>query len=142
MAFVSVTRLRPRGPHLLPFVAFHTWRSADQVKRAAGFLGGYLASGPRLTLWTVTVWTDEDAMRGYRNAAPHLRAMPGLMRWCDEAAVVHWITDDVAPPSPDEAARAMGQGRTSRLKRPSAAHAAGEPWPDRKAPRRGVSLSP
>jgi hypothetical protein len=140
MAFVSVTRLRPRSLRFLPGVALHTWRSRRQLRRAPGFLGGYLASGPHLTLWTVTVWQDEAAMRAYRNAAPHLKAMPKLIGWCDEAAVVHWTADDSAIPSPAEAAERMKGGRLSKVRHPSPGHAAGDPWPDGKVPLKGPAL--
>lgn len=59
MAFVSVTRLRPRSVSCLPGVLLHTRRSKKQVQRARGVLGGYLATGPAFALWTVTVWDDE-----------------------------------------------------------------------------------
>lgn len=142
MAFVSVTRLRPRSLRFLPAVAFHTWRSRSQVKRAEGFLGGYLASGPKLALWTVTVWADEAAMMAYRNGSPHLKAMPKLIGSCDEASVVHWKAENASVPSPDEAAERMRQGRTSKVRYPSRAQRAGNPWPDGKVPVKGPGLQP
>jgi hypothetical protein len=142
MAFVSVTRLRPRGLRFVPSVTLHTWRSRRQLKGARGFIGGYLASGPKLALWTVTVWTDEAAMRGYRNASPHLKAMPKLIDSCDEAAVVHWTSDDAFIPPPSEVAERMREGRTSKLRHPTPEHAAGSTWPDGKVPLRGPALHP
>jgi hypothetical protein len=139
MAFVSVTRLRPRSVRFLPLIGLHTWRSWKQLRRAAGFLGGYLATGPRLALWTVTVWTDEASMRAYRNASPHLKAMPRLLGSCDEASVVHWETDYPSGPTPTEAAEKMKQGRTSKVRHPTPAHAAGNTWPDCTVPREGPS---
>lgn len=142
MAFISVTRLRPRGLRFVPTVAFHTWRSRRQLRGAHGFIGGYLGSGPGLALWTVTVWTDEVSMRAYRNASPHLKAMPKLIGSCDEASVVHWTSEDASIPSPAEVAERMKQGRTSKLRHPTAEHAAGNPWPDGKVPLRGPGLHP
>ena len=122
-------------------LAFHTWRSSRQIVRADGFLGGYLASGPGMALWTVTVWVDGAATRAYRNSAEHLRAMPVLIGSCDEAAVAHWFAEDVALPSPAAAAAALKEGgRTSKLRHPSPGHAAGDTVPDDKAPARGPSL--
>jgi hypothetical protein len=123
-------------------IAFHSWRSSRQLKGAEGFIGGYLGSSPKLTLWTVTVWKEEAFMRAYRNAPPHLGAMPKLIGSCDEASVVHWTTHDAAIPSPPEVAERMKDGRTSKLHRPTPEHAAGNPWPDRKLPFRGPSLNP
>jgi hypothetical protein len=142
MAFVSVTRLRPRGLRSLPIVAFHSWRSGRQLRGANGFIGGYLASGPKLALWTVTVWTDEASMRAYRNSSPHLQAMPKLISSCDEAAVVHWETEDASIPAPGEAAERMKQGRTSKVRHPTAQHASGKTWPDGIVPRKGPRLRP
>lgn len=143
MPFASVTRLRPRNLRGLAVVALHTWRSKRQLKGQPGFLGGYLAtSRPKLALWTVTVWNDEPSMRAFRNASPHLKAMPALLDSCDEAAVVNWIIDDDSFPPPDEAAAKMKQGRISKVRRPSAAHAAGETWPDSKVPAKGLNLIP
>jgi hypothetical protein len=35
----------------------------------------------------VTVWLNRDAMAEFRRSGPHLKAMPKLLDWCDEAAV-------------------------------------------------------
>lgn len=138
MAFVSVTRLRPRGLRFAPAVLIDSWRSGKRLRQAEGFLGGYLGTGPRMVFWTVTMWADEDAMRAFRDSDPHRAAMPKLMEICDEASVVHWQGDDL--PSPAEAAERMRGGRASKLRHPSAAHAAGETWPDGKAPLKGPGL--
>lgn len=140
MAFVSVTRLRPRSLRFLPGIMLYTWRSRRQLRGSRGFITGYLATGPNLALWTVTVWADEASMRAYRNAAPHLQAMAKLIGWCDEAAIAHWTADEAGLPAPEEAAEKLRLGRTSKLRHPSAAHAAGEPWPDGKVPFKGPEL--
>jgi len=81
-------------------------------------------------------------MRAYRNGAAHLKAMPKLMASCDEAAVVHWTSDTNDVPQPPEVAERMRQGRTSKLRHPSAAHTAGNTWPDGKVPLKGPVLRP
>jgi hypothetical protein len=54
----------------------------------------------------------------------HLKAMPKLMEWCDEASVVHWTQEGSTPPSWEEADRRMRtQGRPSKVRYPSADHA-------------------
>jgi hypothetical protein len=140
VAFISVTRLRPRSIRFLPGVLLHSWRSRNQLQRARGFIGGYLAAGPKFTLWTVTLWSDEASMRNYRNQSAHLSAMPKLINVCDEAAVVHWVADGSTIPEPDEAAERMKLGRLSKVKHPSAAHAAGQCWPDGVVPKKGPRL--
>ena len=142
MAFVPVTRLRLWSLRPIPTITFHTWRSRQQVQGTPGFVGGYLASGPKLTLWTMTVWQDEHSMRAYRNAASHLEAMPKLIACCDEAAAVQWTSDDPASPQPAEVAERMKSGRTSKRNHTSLAHAAGETWPDGRVPLKGPALRP
>jgi hypothetical protein len=142
MTFVSVTRLRARSLRFVPRIGLHTWRSRRQLKGAAGFVSGYLASGPRWTFWTVTVWADEAAMSAFRNAGAHLKAMPSLIDACDEAAVVHWESESSSVPAPEEAAHRLLAGRISKLRHPSVEHASGGTWPDRKVPFRGPLLTP
>ncbi len=142
MAFISVTRLKPIGLLDLPPIALDTLRSRHQIERAPGFLGGYLATGPGPTLWTVTSWTNEAAIAAYRGSGAHARAMPRLSRTCSEASVTHWLAIDESLPNPEEAAERMRNGRTSRVRCPSPAHAAGDPWPDRIIPFRGPTLRP
>ena len=142
MPLVSVTRLKPRSWRFLPALGIYIWRSKRQLRRAEGFFGGYLASGPGLALWTVTVWQDEAAMRAYRDSLAHRSAMPKLVEICSEAAVAHWPSERRSPPPPPEAAARMMEGRTSRVKYPTCHHEAGETWPDRKVPTIGVDLPP
>jgi hypothetical protein len=142
MPYVSVTRLRPRSLRFLPAIAFHIWRSRLQIARADGFVAGYLATSPGLALWTVTLWSGRDAMLAFRNTAAHLRAMPLLIKSCDEAAVTGWETDSLAAPEPADVAARMSEGRISKVRHPSPAQATGNPWPDRTVPRRGPRLLP
>ena len=140
MVFVSVTRVRPRSLRFLLVVILHSWRSRHQFRGTRGFIGGYLASGPRFGMWTVTVWEDEQSMREYRNTGAHLKAMPKLIDACAEASFVHWTTDDRSIPSPQLISQKMKQGRTSKLRHPSSEHLTGNPWPDAKVPYRGPTL--
>ncbi len=143
MTFVSVTRLRIRAVRFLPGFFLYTWRSMRQVRRAPGFLAGELASGPSRTYWTVTVWDGEAAMRAYRVSGAHMRAMPKLLTWCDEAAVAHWEEPEAALPTVTEAAQRLGQdGRVSKVLHPTPAHARRETWPDRRVPSGNLVLTP
>lgn len=74
----------------------------------------------------MTAWRDEAAMSAYRIAPPHLHAMPKLLDWCDEAAVVHWHQESAALPDWQIAERRMaGSGRLSKVNHPSADQQAG-----------------
>lgn len=121
MGFVSVTRLRLRSIRFLPAFAIQTTRAMQQVRTAEGFQDGAVMGDLRLAFWTLTLWDAQPSMRRYMTDGAHRIAMPSLMKWCDEASVVHWDTDVV--PSWDEADRRMrNEGRPSKVLHPSADH--------------------
>ena len=142
MALISVTRLRLRSLRYFPPFVWYALTSARQAQRARGFLDGLLAGEKIRAFWTITAWSDEAAMRAYRNTDAHRRAMPKLLNWCDEASVVHWQQDDPDLPDMREASRRMvAEGRPSKVNHPSPAHAARQiavPQP----PRAGTRLRP
>jgi hypothetical protein len=135
MPFVSVTRLRPHRLWHAPGLVVDSLRIARQIRRTAGFLGGYLAIGKGLSFWTVSVWEGAAAMVAFRNNGAHREAMPRLIRICDEASYAHWDQPEAAPPCPAEAAlRLASAGKLSKVRYPSADQNAGRPWPDGMAP--------
>ena len=123
MAFNSITRLRLRSFFTLPAFLREAQASAAQAGRSAGFISGALLVEGRMVFWTRTAWEGEDAMKAYRDAAAHRTVMPKLVDWCDEAAVAHWEGE---PVSDWDAiyARMAAEGRSSRVRRPTAAHMA------------------
>ena len=123
MYFVSLTRLRLRSFLFMPGFLFYASRSLEQCKHADGLLDGSLLPDRKLTYWTMTLWCNAAAARGYMATGAHLTAMPKLMRWCDEASVVHWTTNDTALPSWEAAVQKMRtEGRASKVLYPSSAH--------------------
>jgi hypothetical protein len=143
MTLTSITRLRVRALRFMPGFLLHALQSERQLRHSPGFLGGYVANGPGRAFWTVTAWTDVEAMRAFRRTGAHLKAMPKLLDWCDEAAVATLADSEPAVPEPDlAAARLEAEGRLSKVRHPSAAHAAGALWPDGKLPRRGPTIVP
>ena len=125
MPFISITRLRVRALRFLPAFAWHTIPSLRQVREALGFQGGALLPDRDWAFWTMTAWDSEASMRHYIMAGSHRTAMPHLLNWCDEASVVHWVRPDDGLPSWAEADRRMREnGRASRVRFPSANHAA------------------
>jgi hypothetical protein len=79
-----------------------------------------------LGFWTSTVWESRDAMRAYRSSGMHLKAMPKLLRWCNEAAFVQWEQPEATAPAVDLAFDRMSRGGTlSKVNKPSARHTAG-----------------
>ena len=109
MPFVSVTRLRIRSVRFLPFFFLSAVRSQHQVKASPGFVGGAFLADQSRTFWTMTGWNDEASMRRFMTSGAHKAAMPRLMRWCDEASVVHWEQTADELPTWGEADRGCGR---------------------------------
>ena len=80
MPFISVTRLHLRSWRFFPSFLVHTLASARQIRRAEGFIEGYLGGDPDRGAWTVTVWRDEVAMQEYRRVIHALAELPPLER--------------------------------------------------------------
>ena len=143
MPLVSVTRLRIRSwRFLLPF-AIYALRSVSQARRSPGFLSGWVGSSGNRAFWTVTVWTDEAAMKRYRDSGVHKAAMPKMLDWGDEGAMARYEQDTSEPPSgPAAQAALLARGRTSKVRNPTLDHLAGKTVPDGKSPFAGRILTP
>src|SRR5580658_2106265 len=137
MPLISVTRLRVRSCTVLPQFLWDTFKSARQVQRSSGFLGGRLLVNAPYVFWTMTAWQDEAAMNTYRTGGAHRRAMPKLLNWCDEAAVVHWTQESVEIPMWPAAHQLMlEKGKLSKVNHPSPVQASQQipaPKPNRFA---------
>jgi hypothetical protein len=134
MPVVSITRLRVRSwRYLVPFLVY-ALRSARQARGAAGVLHVALLRDAHRTFWTRTLWTTEAAMKAFMLAGVHRQAMPRLLDWCDEAALVHWTQEDADPPEWSVAHRRLQQeGRPSKVRNPSEAQTKYEIVEPRKA---------
>jgi hypothetical protein len=140
---VSLTRLSVRAWRYMPGFVWYTYQSKRQLLRSPGFVGGLLASAPSRTFWTTTAWTDEAAMKRYRDSDWHKRAMPKLLHWCDEASVARWTQDtSELPTAAGMLDKMKAAGRTSKVRHPSPGHAAGQTVPDGLAPRPGLPIRP
>ena len=143
MALISVTRLRVRSIFYLPQFFWHTFRVQRQAKSSPGMLAGRLMLEAHWVFWTTTVWETEAAMRTFRSSGAHMKAMPKLLDWCDEAAYVHWEQESPELPSWAEAHRKMvTEGKLSKVKNPSAAQAAKEFPEPRHVGSEGQRLNP
>jgi heme-degrading monooxygenase HmoA len=124
MPLISLTRLRVRSFRYLPGFLWDTFQSVRQVQRSPGFLGGRLLVNSGYVFWTMTAWQDEAAMNAYRTSGAHRQAMPELLNWCDEAAVVHWTEESAEIPEWQQAEQHMSEnGRLSKVNHPSAVQA-------------------
>jgi heme-degrading monooxygenase HmoA len=133
MPLISVTRLRVRSFRYLPGFLWDTFQSVRQVQRSPGFLGGRLLVNAGYVFWTMTAWQDETAMNAYRTGGAHRQAMPKLLNWCDEAAVVHWTQESAEIPEWREAQQHIAEkGRLSKVNHPSRVQASQQiPAPQR-----------
>lgn len=122
LVFVSVTRVRLRSWRFLPSFFWSASRSQKQARAADGNLHSELRRDHHGAYWTVTVWSDEESMRQFMMSGSHRQVMPRALEWFEEAAVVHWLQDTPAVPSPQEAhARLQQEGRATKVKYPSEA---------------------
>ena len=142
MPVVSLTRLHVVSRWSMPAFLYYAYVSGRQARRAAGFLTGWLGNDDEWGFWTSTVWESLDAMRTFRNSGVHLKAMPKLLRWCDEASFVHWEQAGAAAPGMADAYdRLSREGKLSKVRTPSARQAAGGTV-GHHAPRRTQLLAP
>ena len=124
MALISVTRLRVRSFIYLPQFFWDTFKAMRQTERSSGFLGGRRLINTKNVFWTVTAWKDEAAMNAYRTGGAHRSAMPKLLNWCNEAAVVHWTQESSEIPFWREVhQRMVEEGKPSKVNHPSPEHA-------------------
>jgi len=123
MALVSITRLRIRSLRFIPAFFYYALLSTRQVRRAPGNISADFLNDANWTFWTCTLWKDESAMRAFMMSSSHRSAMPKLIHWCDEAAIVHWTQESESRPDWFEAWRRMSsEGRPSKLNHPSTDH--------------------
>jgi hypothetical protein len=91
-----------------------------------------LGSEQNWVFWTITMWKDQASMRAFMLSGHHKKAMPVLNELVDEASVTHWEQDsDKLPKWPEAYQRLRQNPKFTKIKYPSADHAAGRL--DRKA---------
>ena len=125
MSFISLTRLRIRSWRFLPMFFYHAVQTLSQAKKAPGNVSAIVLNDANRVFWTMSVWTDEQAMRAYMISGAHGKVMPKLMEWCDEAATAHWTQESATAPSwPEAHQKLITLGRRSKVRHPSKAQEA------------------
>ena len=133
MPVISVTRLHLASRWFFPQFVFYALASSKQARRSPGFLTGWTSNDGDFGFWTSTVWDSPETMRAFRNSGVHLKSMPKLLRWCDEASFVHWEQAEASAPDIDTAFdRLSRDGKLSKVHKPSARHQAGRTVSDRR----------
>lgn len=132
MPAISVTRLELRGYRFLPSFFFHTYRSQKQLAASPGYLAGGTAMESLRSFWTVTCWQSLDAMRAFRNAGAHMKAMRRLIDICCAASYTHFEQDSAELPTLEQAhARMLAEGKLSKVRYPSALQQSGRAATDK-----------
>ncbi len=127
VAFVSVTRLHLASIWSFPVFLWYSLAAARQARRSAGFRGGWLGNDTERAFWTCTVWESGEAMRAFRNTGVHVKVMPTLLRWSDEASYTHWQQAEAVVPDAGAAYERLARGGTlSKVLKPSPRQSAGE----------------
>lgn len=122
MPFVSVTRLRVKSIfYLISFMRANE-ASVKALKASSGLLNGKELIDKKLTFWTITIWENEESMKGFRSSLSHRNAMQQLPKWCDEASYHHWVQEDNQIPTWESIAEKLySEGRLSKVRNPSKA---------------------
>lgn len=127
MPFISVTRLRIKSIFfLIPFMRANE-ASAKALKVSTGLLKAKELMDKKLTFWTITIWENEDSMKGFRGSSSHRIAMQHLPKWCNEASYHHWFQEDNECPSWNVISEKLySDGRLSKVRNPSKAQASNQ----------------
>ncbi len=127
MPFVSVTRLRVKSIlYLIPFMRANE-ASAQELKLSRGLLKGKELIDKKLTFWTITLWEDEESMRGFRSSLSHRNAMQHLPKWCNEASYHHWVQEENEFPEwKTVSEKLFTEGKLSKVRNPSKAQVANQ----------------
>ena len=130
MPLASITRLRVRSIRSLPEFLWRAFASVRQARTTPGCLFADVRREAKLVFWTRTLWRDEPSMRAFMTSGAHRVVMPKILDWCDEASLAHWPQDSDTPPDWTTAEmKVRTEGRISRVRHPSDAHARGETVP-------------
>lgn len=78
MPVCSITRIEPRPGHAKT-VRRMSNGIAKQMARSSGFLEGRMMID-KGALWTMSLWSDEASMTGFRDTGVHRDAMPETKR--------------------------------------------------------------
>lgn len=74
-----------------PVFLLHSLRLWRQARRSAGIMGVSLRAQPvKGTFWTLSAWTDRQALAAFARTDPHAAAMKRIRPWTKSATFRFW----------------------------------------------------
>jgi len=93
-AFVMASRFELTSGWRSPAFLNQSIRAWRQARRSPGVLGVTLrAQLLRSTYWTLSAWTDQDALYAFARAEPHRTIMKRARPWARTATFRFWTAD-------------------------------------------------
>lgn len=86
MGMLSVTRLKLIKPWLVPRFLTELSPVVRELRVAPGYIAGRILGDSTGSMWTMTLWKTEDALRHYYKNGAHRAVMPKIVRYACEAA--------------------------------------------------------
>ena len=94
--------------------------SVKELKVSKGLLKGKELIDKKLIFWTITIWENEESMKGFRGSSSHRNAMQHLPKWCSEASYHHWVQEENEFPTWNTVSDILySEGRLSKVRNPS-----------------------
>ena len=121
VSVVYLTRLRLRSRWMIPRFLFANIPILIQLRTAQGFQGGASIMEARGVFWTMSLWTDAEAMRAFKIGGAHGAVMPKNLDWSIESAGAGWDRDTL-PNWAEAHAHLTAHGRATRVRKPTAEH--------------------
>lgn len=123
MFYLSVTRLKLKSPCYLLAFLLSTEQVVSQIRASEGFLQGKLMATFNLSMWTMTLWTSEEASRAFYLSGTHRAVMGKLSTWSSEAVAGHITVESCQLPTWGNARMELCKiGYFAKLKEPSVDH--------------------
>ncbi|RFU36856.1 DUF3291 domain-containing protein [Actinomadura logoneensis] len=112
-AVVMASRLEVRSLRHVPGFFLASMALLRQARRSPGALGLALRAEPlRRTFWTVSAWTDREAVNAYASAEPHRSSMRAKRKVMRESVFVFWsVPASDLPIGWDEVERRIAEKR-------------------------------
>ncbi|ACY99003.1 hypothetical protein [Thermomonospora curvata] len=118
-ALVMASRFQLKTPWRAPAFLLHSLRLWRQARRAPGALGVSLRARPlRGTFWTLSAWTDHEALYRYARTDPHGAVMRKIRPWTRDAQFRFWELPVIDLPRDRNAAAALWEEADRHLALP------------------------